>query len=350
MKMLSAVSGPGEGLGSGPAAGVDRTRSCGAAAGTARSDGAQPPAGSERVPRGPVTPAAGPPPKPSSGRAQRALRRSQSEAGVDDERLARDPARLVAREIDRAPADVPAGPLRRERARAPPALARVGAEVLDHRRPHGPRRDRIDADPLGAELDGDRADEPDHAGLGRRVRGPTVATERRDRGDADDGAPAMADHRGHGRLRSEEHGLEVDTDYAIPLCLGRVEQVLARLDPDVVVEDVEAAPPLDRRLDHRGALGGARHVGGVGYRLAALGTDQAGALLGAFLHLVHAEDPGPFAGEEDRSGLAVAQARASRAGARHDRDLATEPSAHGAFTSRSADRGSRPRRAVSRRR
>src|SRR6266478_4883770 len=252
MKMLSAVSGPGEGLGGGPAAGVDRTRSCSAAAGTARPDGAQPPGGSERVPRGPVTPAAGPPPKPSSGRAQRALRRSQSEAGVDDERLARDPARLVAREVDRAPADVPAGPLRRERARAPPALARVGAEVLDHRRPHGPRRDRIDADPLGAELDGDRADEPDH--------------------------------------------------------------------------------------------------GGVGYRLAALGTDQAGALLGAFLHLVHAEDPGPFAGEEDRSGLAVAQARASRAGARHDRDLATEPSAHGAFTSPSADRGSHPRRAVSRRR
>src|SRR3989442_11131644 len=99
----------------------------------------------------------------------------QSKTGVDDERLARDPARLVAREVHGAPADVPAGALGRQRARAPPALAGVRAEILDHRRPHGPRRYRVDADSLGAELDGDRADEPDHPGLGRGVRGPAVA-------------------------------------------------------------------------------------------------------------------------------------------------------------------------------
>src|SRR5712692_10412087 len=39
------------------------------------------------------------------------------QAGVDHERLARDPARFVAREIDRAPADVPARALGAERAR-----------------------------------------------------------------------------------------------------------------------------------------------------------------------------------------------------------------------------------------
>ncbi|PYN25298.1 MAG: hypothetical protein DMD99_08795 [Candidatus Rokuibacteriota bacterium] len=96
------------------------------------------------------------------------------------------------------------------------------------------------------------------------------------------------------------------------------------------MEDVEAAPLLDRHRDHRGALRGARDVGGVRPRLAALGADQPGAFLGALLHLVHAEHAGPFTGEEDRGGLAVAQARAPRAGARHDRDLAAEPSAHGA--------------------
>src|SRR5438876_1023039 len=89
------------------------------------------------------SPGTDPPTVPSPGRAERALRRGQSETGVDDERLARDPARLVAREVHGAPADVPAGALGRQRARAPPALAGVRAEILDHRRPHGPRRYRV---------------------------------------------------------------------------------------------------------------------------------------------------------------------------------------------------------------
>src|SRR2546422_6884217 len=45
-----------------------------------------------------------------------------------------------------------------------------------------------------------------------------------------------------------------------------------------------------------------------------------------------------------RGGLAVSQARTSRACARHDRDPAAEPSAHGAITSPSVDLGSRPDR------
>src|SRR5207249_9845828 len=82
----------------------------------------------------------------SSRRAERALARRDRDPAVDDQRLARDPAGLVAREIDGAPADVPRGALGAEGIRAPSALPRLGAEVLDHRRPHRTRRDRVDPD------------------------------------------------------------------------------------------------------------------------------------------------------------------------------------------------------------
>ena len=144
--------------------------------------------------------------------------------------------------------------------------------------------------------------------------------------------------------------LRSTADDAIPVFLGRLEQVLARLDPDVVVEDVEAAPALDRRSDHGDALAGPRDVGGVGQRLAALGADEPDGLLGAVLHLVDAEDARALAGEEDRRRLAVAEARAARAGAGHDRDLAVEPGAHRPITAPSADRDSRPTTGARRRR
>src|SRR2546425_12838209 len=61
----------------------------------------------------------------------------ERQPGVDHERLTRDPSRLVTREIDRAPRDVPAGALGAEERRGPSLLARFGAEVLHHRCPHG---------------------------------------------------------------------------------------------------------------------------------------------------------------------------------------------------------------------
>ena len=45
--------------------------------------------------------------------------------------------------------------------------------------------------------------------------------------------------------------------------------------------------------------------------------------------LVHAEDAGAFAGEQDRRGLPVADARPARARARDDRHLAAEAVCHG---------------------
>src|SRR5262245_58060448 len=127
--------------------------------------------------------------------AKRALRRGHRQAGVDDQRLPRDPARLVAGQIDGAPAHVPARALGAERARAPTPLARRVAEVLHHGRPDWSGCDRVHVNALGPELDRHRADESDHARLRRRIRGAAVAAESRDRGDADDGAAATSDHR-----------------------------------------------------------------------------------------------------------------------------------------------------------
>src|SRR5262249_58803734 len=98
--------------------------------------------------------------------AQRAFGGGPGAPRVDEERLTRDPSSLVAREVDGAPADVPAGPLGAERARPAAPLARRAAEILDHGRPHRPGGDRIDADTLRPALDCHRADESPHAGLG----------------------------------------------------------------------------------------------------------------------------------------------------------------------------------------
>ena len=116
------------------------------------------------------------------------------------------------------------------------------------------------------------------------------------------------------------------------------------------MQDVDTAPAIDRGLDHRRTLGVARDVGGVGGRLAALRSNRRDGLLGAVLHLVDAEDFRALAREENGRRLAVAEARAARAGAGDDRDLAVQPSAHRALTLRSAGRDSRPTKAASHRR
>jgi hypothetical protein len=59
--------------------------------------------------------------------------------------------------------------------------------------------------------------------------------------------------------------------------LGGLEQPLAGLDADVVVEDVEAPQAGDGGGDHRVTVGAARHVGGVGLGLAPLASSSAAA-------------------------------------------------------------------------
>src|SRR5436309_7190237 len=131
-------------------------------------------------------------PRPSLGRApaqpwrasdltQDVSSRGQRQPAVHHERLARDPARLVAGEIDGGPADVPRRALDAERDRPAPALAHLRTEVLDHRSPHRPGRDRVDANRFRRELVRHADDEAEDAGLGRGVRGTPGAADRRHR-------------------------------------------------------------------------------------------------------------------------------------------------------------------------
>src|SRR5437773_1859982 len=131
-------------------------------------------------------------PRPSLGRApaqpwrasdltQDVSSRGQRQPAVHHERLAGDPACLVAGEIDGGPADVPRRALDAERDRPATALAHLRTEVLDHRSPHRPGRDRVDANRFRRELVRHADDEAEDAGLGRGVRGTPGAADRRHR-------------------------------------------------------------------------------------------------------------------------------------------------------------------------
>src|SRR5215510_8231214 len=67
------------------------------------------------------------------------------EPGIDDQHLTGDPARLVAGEVDRAPADVPPRALGAQRCGPPAVLPGRGPEFLDHRCPHRAGGDRVHA-------------------------------------------------------------------------------------------------------------------------------------------------------------------------------------------------------------
>src|SRR5215468_7879413 len=81
--------------------------------------------------------------------------RGQRHAAVHHQRLPGDPAGLVACEVDRGPADVPARALRAKRTGLAAALAHLGPQVRHHWRPHHARGDRVHADALGPKLGGD---------------------------------------------------------------------------------------------------------------------------------------------------------------------------------------------------
>src|SRR4029453_19605919 len=84
------------------------------------------------------------------------------EPGIDDEHLTRDPACLVAGEVDRAPAHVPRRALGAERRGPAAALPGFGPEVLHHRRPPRAGRDPLHADTARSELHSHACDAADH--------------------------------------------------------------------------------------------------------------------------------------------------------------------------------------------
>ncbi len=117
--------------------------------------------------------------------------------------------------------------------------------------------------------------------------------------------------------------------------VGLLGQFLDRLvaaaeaDPDIVVQDVNAPPPLNRRHHRRGEGRLARHVGLEGDAFAALLHGQRGGLLGRGEIAVDGEDTGALLREAQHRGAAIADALArTLPGADDDRDLPRETHWH----------------------
>src|SRR3989441_1016028 len=179
-------------------------------------------------------------PRPSLGRApaqpwrasdltQDVSSRRQRQPAVHHERLAGDPARLVAGEIDGGPADVPRRTLDAERDRPTPALAHLGTEVLDHRSPHRPGRDRVDANRFRRELVRHADDEAGAAGVGGE--GERLALLRADEPDRLLRAILLRVHAEHARAlaRHEDRG-------GLAVAHARTARARARHDRDLAGE------------------------------------------------------------------------------------------------------------------
>ena len=195
--------------------------------------------------------------------------------------------------------------------------------AIDHRRVHRAGADAVDADVVLAVIDRHRLGEADHRGLRGRVGGEPARPQRRDRGDVDDRAALGGlDHRRDRVLGQQEHGLDVDLhDPAVFLGL-LVDHAAAAADADIVVEEIEPAPAVDRGVDQPLAIGFLGDVAGMRGGCAALGLDHLDRAFGELEVEVGHQHFCAGARQQDRRSAAVADAVARRAAARHDRDLA----------------------------
>jgi hypothetical protein len=109
-----------------------------------------------------------------------------------------------------------------------------------------------------------------------------------------------------------------------PALLAHVEDGAAAADPHVVVEEVEPAEPVQRRLDHRRALRGLGDVGLERDGLAALLVDHRDGSSREITGAIDHDDPRARLGEQDGGGAAVADTVARRAAPRDDGDLPLE--------------------------
>ena len=129
-------------------------------------------------------------------------------------------------------------------------------------------------------------------------------------------------------LGSEDAALEVDRHAALERLLGEVEQLgvaASEADPNVVVQDVDAAPPGARIFNHRLELGVLGDVGPECYCRTLLGPGHVDGhidgLLGRFEVVIDAQHASTLASESQRCGAAVAHALAGAlAGANDDSD------------------------------
>ncbi len=146
----------------------------------------------------------------------------------------------------------------------------LSKKVLQHRRVDRTRAERIGADPLARELDGDLAGQCQHGAF----RGGVRALRRRrshhgnERRGVDDRAASGAKQRRDAELAAEEDAFHVDGDNAVEGFLARVEHrlVLVGHDAGVVEDYVQRTHLLLGERDHRLDFRGARNVGADRHR------------------------------------------------------------------------------------
>ena len=195
---------------------------------------------------------------------------------IDVPRLERDPERLAAVDHERLAGDV-AGLVRGQEAhgggdigRLPEAAERDRLQVLrpDHRvfdhelgdaGVHDPRGDRVDADPVRAQIHRRRADEGVDATLRGVVdRHPALDMEAVDRGRDDDGTAPARGHRPARLLRAQEDAGEVHGEHVVPGLVVELEQRPDGGDAGMGDAHVDVAGGLETRLRPRP---GHRHAG-----------------------------------------------------------------------------------------
>src|ERR1700720_1145247 len=188
------------------------------------------------------------------------------------------------------------------------AVAGPSARVDGHWRIHESWQNAGGANAVWSVLQSELFGEGDHCRFGRLVGDEGVAVlARSHRRNVDDGTGALQAHDRQYVLASHDRAAQVDRADAVEGLLAQFVQRLVATpdaDPDIFVQDINAAPARPSRL-HRGGerlfLG---HVGGEGYALATLRRHR-GGLLGGGDKPVDRQDPGAFLREAERRRTAV---------------------------------------------
>ena len=205
----------------------------------------------------------------------------------------------------------PTAPDRGQRRVVVDALAEqpLALGLAQHRRVDEPGRDRVDGDPLGAELERQRLGEADHARLGRHVVGheglAAVGARRR---DVDDPAPAGGDHVGQDGLAAVERAGEVDLEDAVPRVGVDLEERAEAVEAGVVDEHRRCAERRADLVDRGVESGPVGHVHGEADGRAAGGDDLGRRVVGGVAVAVEHRHRQAVGGEPLGDGEADARA------------------------------------------
>src|SRR5688572_25091688 len=241
-------------------------------------------------------------------------------AAVDVDDLARDPRRRVGEQEETGVHHVLRLADARQRELRDELLGEVARGALERRGIGRAGRDRVDADPLRAELAREALGEPVDAVLGEAI--VARAHPRRGRGLVHNRPAAALAHRAVARARTQERSVEVHVHEArvvAPVDLQQRVELHVAEDRGVVDQEVDAAERLDRALGHGPRRFGRADVDLDEDRLGAALPDLARDAFAVLLldlgdHQARALPREPF-----RIGLADPAARTS-----HDRDLARD--------------------------